>query len=173
MNPRPHGPKPRALPPALHLERPRTQDHLILQHRYAIVNDFALCACTHTIGMDFSTYNKNNLRFVGCLSLVGRGGFEPPKSLTTDLQSAPFGHSGISPHRGAGDRNRTNNLLITNQLLCQLSYTSVSPSRALICWCLETDLNHRHADFQSTALPTELSRRIWRSGTGSNRRPPA
>ena len=26
---------------------------------------------------------------------------------------------------GAGDRNRTYNLLITNQLLCQLSYTSV------------------------------------------------
>ena len=34
--------------------------------------------------------------------LVERGGFEPPKSLTTDLQSAPFGHSGISPY-GAGD----------------------------------------------------------------------
>ena len=29
--------------------------------------------------------------------LVERGGFEPPKSLTTDLQSAPFGHSGTSP----------------------------------------------------------------------------
>ena len=25
------------------------------------------------------------------------GGFEPPKSVTTDLQSAPFGHSGIHP----------------------------------------------------------------------------
>ncbi len=30
---------------------------------------------------------------------------------------------------GAGDRNRTNNLLITNQLLCQLSYTSTTPFR--------------------------------------------
>ena len=29
--------------------------------------------------------------------LVGEGGFEPPKSLTTDLQSAPFGHSGTPP----------------------------------------------------------------------------
>ena len=28
---------------------------------------------------------------------VGGGGFEPPKSKTTDLQSAPFGHSGIPP----------------------------------------------------------------------------
>ena len=57
--------------------------------------------------------------------LVGRGGFEPPKSVTADLQSAPFSHSGIFPYiYGAGERNRTINLLITNQLLCQLSYTS-------------------------------------------------
>ena len=59
-----------------------------------------------------------------CFFVVERGGFEPPKSLTTDLQSAPFGHSGISPY-GAGDWTRTHNLLITNQLLCQLSYTSI------------------------------------------------
>ena len=32
------------------------------------------------------------------LFLVGEGGFGPPKSLTTDLQSAPFGHSGIPPY---------------------------------------------------------------------------
>ena len=30
--------------------------------------------------------------------LVGEGGFEPPKSVTTDLQSAPFGHSGTPPN---------------------------------------------------------------------------
>ena len=29
--------------------------------------------------------------------VVGRGGFEPPKRNATDLQSAPFGHSGTSP----------------------------------------------------------------------------
>ena len=62
--------------------------------------------------------------------LVGEGGFEPPKSLTTDLQSAPFGHSGTRPYfvlkfSGAGGRTRTPDLLITNQLLYQLSYTSV------------------------------------------------
>ena len=28
---------------------------------------------------------------------VDGGGFEPPKALLTDLQSAPFGHSGIHP----------------------------------------------------------------------------
>ena len=30
--------------------------------------------------------------------VVGRGGFEPPKSLTADLQSAPFGRSGTYPY---------------------------------------------------------------------------
>ncbi len=59
--------------------------------------------------------------------MVGEGGFEPPKSLTTDLQSVPFGHSGTHPYKnGAGGRTRTPDLLITNQLLYQLSYTSVS-----------------------------------------------
>ena len=74
--------------------------------------------------------------------LVEGGGFEPPKAQLTDLQSAPFGHSGI-PRKsllcyliilhefvkhffnsisnifliGAGGGNRTPNLLITNQLL--------------------------------------------------------
>lgn len=32
-----------------------------------------------------------------CFKMVGKGGFEPPKSATTDLQSAPFGRSGIPP----------------------------------------------------------------------------
>ena len=103
--------------------------------------------------------------------LVGRGGFEPPKSKTSDLQSDPFGRSGICPcviqfFCGAGDWTRTHNLLITNQLLCQLSYTGR-------CWCLGAESNHRQADFQSAALPTELPRHLWRPRTGSNRRPPA
>lgn len=59
--------------------------------------------------------------------LVGKGGFEPPKSTTADLQSAPFGHSGTYP-RGAGNKTRTYDLLITNQLLYQLSYVGLSPS---------------------------------------------
>ena len=63
------------------------------------------------------------------------GGFEPPKQIAADLQSVPFGHSGIHPYakniklnshkRKADDRTRTDNLLITNQLLCQLSHIGV------------------------------------------------
>ena len=33
------------------------------------------------------------------LGFVGRGGIEPPKATPTDLQSAPFDRSGISPNR--------------------------------------------------------------------------
>ena len=60
---------------------------------------------------------------------MGRGGFEPPKQIAADLQSVPFGHSGIHPYgivfHKADDRTRTDNLLITNQLLCQLSHIGI------------------------------------------------
>ena len=66
--------------------------------------------------------NKKTDLKVGFLFLVGEAGFGPAKSVTTDLQSAPFGRSGIPPKDcrkiGAGERSRTINLLITNQLLC-------------------------------------------------------
>ena len=146
---------------------------------------------------------------------------------------------------GAGDWTRTHNLLITNQLLCQLSYTGLwcfwlcfytifdyhtqhstlcvfrggilwlrhkgngrnqfsligvanyfcsltrttvnavfsqrstyhtqHSTLCVLCWvwCLGAESNHRQADFQSAALPTELPRHAWRPKTGSNRRPPA
>ena len=74
--------------------------------------------------------------------MVEEGGFEPPKSVTTDLQSAPFGRSGTPPYEiGAGGRIRTPDLLITNQLLYRLSYTSkyISNSRIYLsrqtCFC--------------------------------------
>ena len=60
------------------------------------------------------------------LFMVEEDGFEPSKSLITDLQSAPFGHSGIPPYFiGAGSKNRTRDLLITSQLLYLLSYASL------------------------------------------------
>ena len=65
--------------------------------------------------------------------MVEEDGFEPSKSSTTDLQSAPFGHSGTPPYEiGAGGRTRTPDLLITNQLLYQLSYTSEFSFRSCI-----------------------------------------
>ena len=37
-------------------------------------------------------------RHGACSDLVEEGGFEPPKRDATDLQSAPFGHSGTPPY---------------------------------------------------------------------------
>ena len=80
-------------------------------------------------------------------SLVGGAGFEPAKAEPPDLQSGPVDRFGIRPgepcalppsapdprgalvpvdpfHSGASDGSRTHNLLITNQVLYQLSYAS-------------------------------------------------
>jgi hypothetical protein len=75
--------------------------------------------------------------------MVEGGGFEPPKSMTTDLQSVPFGRSGIPPDEelklsnGADDGTRTRNLLITSQLLYQLSYASLSPANHLLRFAVQ------------------------------------
>ena len=80
---------------------------------------------------------------------MGDGGFEPPKALPADLQSVPFGHSGNPPYMkfGAGGRIRTPDLLITNQLLYQLSYTSISPANRIIP---ELSLNVNKKVYQET-----------------------
>ena len=41
---------------------------------------------------------KNTAEHFCSAVLVGEGGFEPPKALPADLQSVPFGHSGIPPY---------------------------------------------------------------------------
>ena len=63
--------------------------------------------------------------------LVGEGGFEPPKDRRQQIYSLPHLTALEFPHikTGAGGRIRTPDLLITNQLLYQLSYTSSSNSR--------------------------------------------
>ena len=69
--------------------------------------------------------------------LVGEGGFEPPKALPADLQSVPFGHSGIPPY----------------------SFRS--------WWSWWTDSNPRPADYKSAALPTELHQHFHRPDDNS------
>ena len=102
--------------------------------------------------------------------MVGRGGFEPPKSKTSDLQSDPFGRSGICPNyeilRGAlgsicavrKSVAATRLARTTTAILAtpKLGQNNFSQMRIIVLWCLGAESNHRQADFQSAALPTEL-----------------
>ena len=53
---------------------------------------------------------------------------------------------------GGGDEARTRYLHLGKVALYQMSYNRI--------WCLRSELNQRHADFQSAALPTELQRHM-------------
>ena len=93
------------------------------------------------------------------IKLVEGDGFEPSKAQLTDLQSAPFGHSGIPRHL---------NLL----LLC------AHHTRTRKYWSWRRESNPQPADYKSAALPLSHTsegtvKKSWRPGTGSNRRPPA
>ena len=54
--------------------------------------------------------------------------------------------------RGAGNEARTRYLHLGKVALYQMSYARK--------WCLRSESNQRHADFQSAALPTELQRQM-------------
>ena len=61
---------------------------------------------------------------------------------------------------GAGNEARTRYLHLGKVALYQMSYARR--------WCPEPESNQRHEDFQSSALPTELSGQIFfRAGTGA------
>ena len=78
--------------------------------------------------------------------MVGEDGFEPSKALPADLQSVPFGHSGIPPYSvGAGGRTRTPDLLITNQLLYRLSYTSITCFIMSVASFIQLDDNTKYS----------------------------
>ena len=67
---------------------------------------------------------------------------------------------------GAGDEARTRYLHLGKVALYRMSYTRILPTvgieslrfRLSRFWCLRSESNQRHADFQSAALPTELQR---------------
>ena len=68
----------------------------------------------------------------------------------------PLGHGTIF---GAGDEARTRYLHLGKVALYRMSYTRISvPEKEP--WCLRSESNQRHADFQSAALPTELQRHM-------------
>ena len=72
--------------------------------------------------------------------------------------------------RGAGDEARTRYLHLGKVALYRMSYTRILVPTVgieflrfrndLELWCLRSESNQRHADFQSAALPTELPRHV-------------
>ena len=98
--------------------------------------------------------------------LVGEGGFEPPKALPADLQSVPFGHSGIPPYysglQAFHQKNISNHRNMFSHAKALETPRSTVPvnrksERAVSnTWSWWTDSNPRPADYKSAALPTEL-----------------
>ena len=98
--------------------------------------------------------------------MVGRGGFEPPKLIAADLQSAPFGHSGTYPYELPSYSKGWSWRWDLNPQ--PADYKSVALPVELHqrdIWCRGAGSNHRHRDFQSLALPTELPRLIEKMAT--------
>ena len=88
---------------------------------------------------------------------------------------------------GSPSRTRTYDRSVNSRLLYRLSYRGIleretrfelaTPALARRCstaelfprtWCLRTESNCRHMDFQSIALPTELPRHEWRPRSDLN-----
>ena len=53
-------------------------------------------SAAESVNADFYTKNQRE-RYDARADVVGEDGFEPSKRKATDLQSAPFGHSGTLP----------------------------------------------------------------------------
>jgi hypothetical protein len=79
-------------------------------------------------------------------------GFEPGIKVLQTF-ALPLGDGTVPQKNGAVDETRTRDLHLGKVALYQLSYYR-------LLWCLGAELNHRHCDFQSHALPTELPRRM-------------
>ena len=74
----------------------------------------------------------------------------------------PLGY--VALKGGAENEIRTRDPLLGKEVLYHWAISAI--------WCLSTESNCGHKDFQSFALPTELPRHDWRPGWDSNPRPP-
>ena len=71
---------------------------------------------------------------------------------------------------GAEDGTRTRDPHLGKVMLYQLSHFRPRRDHRIVRWCREPESNWRHRDFQSRALPTELSRPDGQPGSAARRR---
>ena len=100
--------------------------------------------------------------------LVGRDGFEPSKTESSDLQSDAVGHFAIYPYKFIAHRRVCYKLFVElvngiepSTYWLQINCSACWATPAFVFpWCLGAESNHRHRDFQSLALPAELPRHM-------------
>ena len=99
--------------------------------------------------------------------MVGKTGFEPATPWSQTKCSTKLSHFPIYMVRSKGFEPLTFWFVAKHSI--QLSYERMP--RCFLRWWLQRELNQRHKDFQSSALPTELwSQKKWRSRRESNSR---
>ena len=98
--------------------------------------------------------------------MVAGEGFEPATPWSQTKCSTKLSHFPIIQN-GAPDRNRTHNLLVRSQTLYPIELRAHQLSKK---WWLRVESNHRHRDFQSLALPTELQRHIEKVSVATRKR---
>ena len=90
--------------------------------------------------------------------MVGKTGFEPATPWSQTKCSTKLSHF---PIYGALEGIRTPDLLVRSQTLYPAELRAHGQSKTKkIKWWLRMESNHRHRDFQSPALPTELQKHI-------------
>ena len=89
----------------------------------------------------------------------GNQGFADPRLTTWLCRHIGTGASLLLFLSGAGDEARTRYLHLGKVALYQMSYAR-RYARINRAWCLRSESNQRHEDFQSSALPTELQRHM-------------
>ena len=100
--------------------------------------------------------------------MVGKTGFEPATPWSQTKCSTKLSHFPIYMVRSKGFEPLTFWFVAKHSI--QLSYERM-PRCLINKWWLQRELNQRHKDFQSSALPTELwSQKKWRSRRESNSR---
>ena len=101
--------------------------------------------------------------------MVGKTGFEPATPWSQTKCSTKLSHFPMA--RPKGFEPITFWSVVKRSI--QLSYERNFLLAIFLKWWLRLELNQRHKDFQSSALPTELQSHNWRFQRDSNPRSPA